>query len=51
VQHPAEDLLLGVFPGAGWLLFASDRRGSLDPWAVPFLGGRVDYFNRSAFAF
>jgi Tol biopolymer transport system component len=42
VQHPAEDLLLGVLPGTDWLLFASDRRGSLDLWAVAFGAGAAD---------
>jgi Tol biopolymer transport system component len=40
VQHPAEDLLVGVLPGAEWLLFATDRRGRLDLWAVPFRQGK-----------
>lgn len=35
VQHPSEDLLVGVLPDGDWLLSASDRRGSLDMWAVP----------------
>lgn len=42
VQHPAEDLLVGVLPGTDWLFFASDRRGRLDLWAVPFRGGKAD---------
>ena len=42
VQHPAEDLLLGILPGTDWLLFASDRRGPLDLWAVPLREGRAD---------
>ena len=42
VQHPAEDLLVGVLPGTDWLLFASDRRGRLDLWAVPFRQGKSD---------
>jgi Tol biopolymer transport system component len=36
VQYPGEDLLVGVLPGSDWLFFASDRRGRLDMWAVPF---------------
>ncbi len=36
VEHPSEDLLVGVLPGTGWLLFASNRRGRLDLWGVPF---------------
>jgi Tol biopolymer transport system component len=42
VQHPAEDLLVGVLPGTQWLFFASDRRGRLDLWAVPFRGGKAE---------
>jgi Tol biopolymer transport system component len=42
VQHPAEDLLVGVLPGTDWLLFASDRQGRLDLWAVPFRQGKSD---------
>jgi Tol biopolymer transport system component len=42
VQHPAEDLLVGVLPGSEWLFFVSDRRGRLDLWAVPFRGGKAD---------
>jgi len=41
VQHPAEDLLVGVLPGTEWLFFASDRRGRLDLWAVPFRQGEA----------
>jgi Tol biopolymer transport system component len=42
VQHPAEDLLVGVLPGTDWLFFASDRQGRLDLWAVPFRQGKAD---------
>jgi Tol biopolymer transport system component len=43
VQHPADDLLVGVLPGTDWLFFASDRRsGRLDLWAVPLRRGRAD---------
>ena len=42
IQHPAEDLLVGVLPGSEWLLFASDRQGRLDLWAVPFRLGKAD---------
>ncbi len=41
VQHPAEDLLVGVVPGTDWLLFTSNRRGSLDLWGVQFRGGKT----------
>lgn len=42
LQHPAEDLLVGVLPGTQWLFFASDRRGRLDLWAAPLRGGKAD---------
>ncbi len=42
VQHPAEDLLVGVLPGTDWLLFASDRQGRLDLLAVPFRRGKAE---------
>jgi Tol biopolymer transport system component len=42
IRHPAEDLLVGVLPGTDWLLFASDRQGRLDLWAVPFRRGKAD---------
>jgi hypothetical protein len=41
VEHPAEDLLVGVLPGTDWLLFASDRRGRLDLWGVPLRQGKT----------
>ena len=42
VQHPGEDLLVGVLPGSDWLFFASDRRGRLDMWALPFRQHKAD---------
>jgi len=42
IQHPAEDLLVGVLPGTDWLFFASDRRGRLDLWVVPFRNGKAN---------
>jgi Tol biopolymer transport system component len=42
IEHPGDDLLVGVLPGTDWLLFASDRRGHLDLWAVPFRDGKAD---------
>ncbi len=42
IQHPAEDLLVGLLPGTEWLLFASDRQGRLDLLAVPFRRGKAD---------
>ncbi len=41
VEHPADDLAIGILPGTDWFLFASDRRGSVDLWGVRFRGGRV----------
>ncbi len=41
IQHPAEDLLVGVIPGTDWLLFASNRRGRLDLWGVQFRAGKT----------
>jgi Tol biopolymer transport system component len=40
VEHPADDLLLGCGPEGDWVLFASDRRGTLDVWAIDFDNGR-----------
>jgi len=42
VQHPSDDMLVGVLPGSNWLFFASDRRGRLDMWAVPFRDQTAD---------
>ena len=42
VQHPGEDLLVGVLPGSDWLFFASDRRGRLDMWAVLLRDQKAD---------
>ena len=41
VQHPAEDLLVGIIPSTDWLLFASNRRGRLDLWGVQFREGKA----------
>jgi Tol biopolymer transport system component len=32
---------VGVIPGTDWLLFASNRRGRLDLWGVPFREGKA----------
>jgi Tol biopolymer transport system component len=42
VQHPSDDLVVGVLPGSDWLFFVSDRRGPLDLWAVRFREGKGD---------
>ena len=39
IEHPAEDLLVGMLPGTDWLLFVSNRRGRLDLWGIPFRKG------------
>ena len=41
VEHPADDLAIGVLPGTDWFLFASNRRGSVDLWGVRFREGRA----------
>jgi Tol biopolymer transport system component len=41
IEHPAEDLLVGMLPGTDWLLFLSDRRGRLDLWGVTFREGKT----------
>jgi hypothetical protein len=41
VEHPADDLAIGILPGTDWFLFASDRRGSVDLWGVRFREGRA----------
>jgi len=41
VEHPAQDMLVGILPGTNWLLFASDRRGRLDLWGVPLREGKT----------
>lgn len=40
VEHPADDLMLGWAPDGKWGLFASDRRGSVDVWAVRLAEGK-----------
>jgi Tol biopolymer transport system component len=41
VQHPAEDLFVGIVPDTDWLLFESDRRGQMDLWGVKFHDGKT----------
>jgi Tol biopolymer transport system component len=41
IQHPAEDLPIGILPGTDWFLFASNRRGSVDLWGVRFRDERA----------
>jgi Tol biopolymer transport system component len=35
VDHPANDQLIGWVPGTDMVLFASDRSGNTDLWAIP----------------
>jgi Tol biopolymer transport system component len=40
VEHPADDFVLGWAPDGKRVLFASDRRGSVDAWAIPVADGK-----------
>jgi len=40
IKHPMDDSLLGWSPDGKWILFASDRTGSTDAWAVRVDQGR-----------
>jgi len=41
VEHPADDYVLGWAPDGKNILFASDRRNSLDVWVIQFSDGKV----------
>ena len=41
VEHPADDHVLGWAPDGKNILFASDRRNSLDVWVIQFSDGKV----------
>jgi Tol biopolymer transport system component len=41
VDHPAEDFAAGWSPDGRWVLFVSDRTGTLDLWIVPVTDGRA----------
>jgi Tol biopolymer transport system component len=41
VENPADDLLVGWSPDGKALLFASDRTGTTDLWAVPMADGKA----------
>jgi len=41
VQHPADDVLLGWAPDGDKILFATDRTGTIDAWAVPVSEGKA----------
>jgi Tol biopolymer transport system component len=40
VQHSADDSVFGWSPGGDWILFLSDRAGTLDFWAIRVAEGR-----------
>ena len=40
IEHPAEDFILGWAPDGKWILFASDRTGSVDAWMIPVRDGK-----------
>jgi Tol biopolymer transport system component len=40
VAHPANDVMMGWSPDGKWLLFASDRTGSMGLWGMPFADGK-----------
>ena len=40
VKHPADDQLLGWVPGSDVLLFASNRTGTQDAWALRVIDGK-----------
>ncbi len=39
VEDPADDYVLGWSPDGKWILFGSDRTGTLDAWAIPVAAG------------
>jgi len=41
VEHPADESVLGWSPDGNWVLFASDRSGSIDLWALRVAGGET----------
>jgi len=41
IEHPADDVLLGWAPDGKNILFASDRRGSVDLWSAPVNNGEL----------
>jgi Tol biopolymer transport system component len=40
VRHPADDRVFGWSPDGGWVLFASDRSGTLGLWAIRVADGQ-----------
>jgi len=41
VEHPAEDFFLGWSADGKWVLFASDRTGTIDAWILPVKDGKA----------
>ena len=41
VAHPSNDTMMGWSPDGKWLLFASDRTGSMGLWGLPFADGKT----------
>jgi Tol biopolymer transport system component len=42
IVHPANDYFLGWSPDGNWLLFLSDRSGTLDAWVLRMDGGKAE---------
>jgi Tol biopolymer transport system component len=42
ITHPADDMVLGWTPDGKYVLFMSDRSGSLDLWAVEVVAGKPE---------
>jgi len=42
VQHPADDCVFGWSPDGNWVLFLSDRAGTLDFWAIRVTDGKPE---------
>jgi Tol biopolymer transport system component len=40
IQHPADDSLFGWSPDGKWIIFLSDRSGTLDLWAIQVAEGK-----------
>lgn len=40
VEHAANDYVLGWAPDGDWVLFASDREGTLDAWGIQVVDGQ-----------
>ncbi|MBM3311194.1 MAG: hypothetical protein FJY80_06775, partial [Candidatus Aminicenantes bacterium] len=41
VEHPADDRVLGWAPSGKWILFSSDRTGTVDGWLIPVAEGQA----------